>query len=241
MSVARIPRPHRPPCLLIALLLAACGGSTEEAVAPEAPEPSAPVEPAPVEDTDPDGTVARLEAEFDTAARNSTTTAEAQTFIREHEARLTRLYVDDHGELSPKTRVQLINLLVSFQTEGTAPAHAAAISRYARGEASVDEAIWACQAAKRIKSPEIAAALMQAFDAIDMGDADGQRFGRHLADAMEFNAVASWRPTLEKRRDATVEPLDSFENPDEVRKYRNQKYWQETAVRLLARLDAGSE
>jgi hypothetical protein len=183
--------------------------------------------------------VHRLIEEFDVAARNGTATEEAQAFVREHEASLTRIYLDDYDELSPKARIALINLLVSFQTEGTAPAHAAAISRYARGTGSVDEAIWACQAAKQLRSPALADALMTAFDAIDMSEEDWQRFGRHLADAMEFNVVPTWSAKLEKHRDATVKSLASFEDKAEVRTYRNQKFWKETSERLLTRLNAG--
>ena len=176
---------------------------------------------------------------FDVAARNGTTTTEAQAFIREHEGELTRLYVDDYAELSPKARLALINLLVSFQSEATVPAHAAAISRYADGEGNVDEAIWACQAAKKLSSPRLGDALMKAFDHIDMGGADGQRFGRHLADAMEHNLSPSWKPKLEKHRDAKIDAPISYEDQGAVRTYRNQRYWQETSVRLLARLEAG--
>lgn len=221
----------------------ACGGSSEEAAAPEteADQPVTTVaNPAPADDAntsgEPEQVVIRLNEEFDGVARNGTATPEAQAFIREHEQRLTQIYVDEHGELSEKTRVLLINLLVSFQTEATVPAHAAAISRYAEGSGDVDEAIWACQAAKKLKSPMLADALMKAFNAIDLYDKDGQRFGRHLADAMEFNVVPSWTPTLEKHRDATIASLDSFEDEAAVRSYRNQKYWQETSVRLLEAL-----
>lgn len=231
----------------LALGAVACGGSSQEAAAPE-PEtsdpPAAAATPEPSEDlegAEPERVVIRLNEKFDVVARNGTATDEAQSFIREHQDRLTRIYVDDYGELSPKTRVLLINLLVSFQTEATLPAHVAAISRYAEGKGDVDEAIWACQAAKRLKSPALADALMKAYLGIDMSDADGQRFGRHLADAMEFNAVPSWAPTLEKHRDLTVQSPDSFENKAAVRTYRNQQYWKETSARLLARLKSGAE
>lgn len=226
---------------LLSVVLASCLGSSEEPVAPESAAgerslATAPPQPAGDGKAESERTVTRLVEEFDVVAKNGTTTEEAQEFIREHEARLTRIYVDDYAELSPETRLELINLLVSFQSQATAPAHAAAIARYAEREATVDEAIWACQAAKKIKSTELAAALMKAFNAIDMSERDDQRFGRHLADAMEFNAVSSWSRTLEKHRDATPEPPGSFEDKRAVRRYRNQRYWQETSVRLLERL-----
>jgi hypothetical protein len=246
-ALSHLCKPTHAVALLAVALTAACGGSSQEAAAPETEEPvalpqAATGEPADDSDgtNDPERTVKKLNEQFDVAARNGTATEEAQAFIRKHETGLTRLYVDERGALSPKTRVVLINLLVSFQTEATAPAHAAAISGYADGEASVDEGIWACQAAKKLKSPALADALMKAFKAIDMSEADGQRFGRHLGDAMEWNVVPSWSAELEKHRDAPITSPDSFDDKVAVRKYRNQKYWQETSVRLLERLRTAS-
>lgn len=229
---------------LVAVATLSCGGSSQEAAMPEPEEENGANEPAPSEpsgdlDGAPESVVNRLIQDFDVAALNGTTTEEAQAFIREHEGRLTSIYVDDYAELSPKTRIALLNLLVSFQTETTVRAHAMAISRYAKGEASVDEAIWACQAAKRTKNAELADALMKAFNAIDMSDRDGQRFGKHLADAMEFNVVPGWTATLEKHRDATIESPDSFGDSAAVKTYRNKTYWKETSVRLLERLKSG--
>lgn len=224
-----------------------CGGGTPEAAAPEPPvaeSPAAQPESARSEPvstmgaTEAERTVYRLDAEFDQAAENGTTTDEARAFIGKHERELTSIYVDAYDDLSPKSRVDLINLLVSFQTEATAPALAAAISRYAEGKASVDEAIWACQAAKKMKSATLAPALMEAFDAIDMGQSDGQRFGRHLGEAMDTNVVPGWKPALEKHRDAVIVPPESFEDTAQVRAFRNRKFWKETATRLLARLES---
>jgi hypothetical protein len=227
-----------------------CGGGTPEAAAPETPVAESPggepeparAEPAsaPMGATEAERTVYRLDAEFDQVAENGTTTDEARAFIKKHERELTSLYVDAYDDLSPKSRVDLINLLVSFQTEATAPALAAAISRYAEGTASVDEAIWACQAAKKMKSATLAPALMKAFDAIDMGQSDGQRFGRHLGDAMDTNVVPGWKPALEKHRDAVIQPPESYEDTAQVRAFRNRKFWKETSSRLLARLESDS-
>jgi hypothetical protein len=233
---------HRSLCLgFVATVVLACGASSQEAAAPQTSEPAAQAAPPEAADDgggQPESVVTRAVSDFDVAARNGTATPEARAFIRDHDKQLTNIYVDRYGELSAKTRVALVNLLVSFQTDATVPALAAAITRYAHGQASVDEAIWACQAAKKIKSAELASALMTAFDAIDMSDEDAQRFSRHLADAMEWNVVPSWSAVLEKHRDATIEPLDSFEDTAEVRAYRNQKYWKETSARLLDRLHA---
>jgi hypothetical protein len=232
-------------------LLAACGSppppesANADTAGPSAAEPS-PAEPADDSshaglrsDAQREQTVERLIAEYDQAAQHGTKTEPALKFVKRHGAALTQAYVDGHASLSPKARLALINLLVSFDDPLTAPALALAIRNYAETKSGVDEAIWACQAAKKVRSAELGPALLAAFEGVDMSDKDGRRFGPHLEQAMIFNALPAWVPTLRAKLNQPILRPERFDDKPAVREFNNQRFWQLTAARVLGAIEDG--
>jgi hypothetical protein len=177
-------------------------------------------------------------AEYDVAARNGTTSEPARAFVREYAAALTRVAVENYGQLPPKTRQSLINLLVSFDVPQTSPAFAAALTSYAKTKQDTDSAIWAARGAAKQPSPEIAAALVQVWQALDMSDKDCRRLSAHLSPALRANARAEWVPFLGRALSSPLERPARFDDKPAVKVYQNQLYWQNTAAELLGQLRA---
>lgn len=237
----------------LALGMSACTGGGPETQAPQTPEdvsssgsPAAattgsitgPSKVSALSDASSrEPTIKSLISDFDRIAANGTTTPEAQAFIDEYASPLTQTFVDAHNEISAETRLALINLLVSFEDQRTAPAHAKAIEHYANTAQSVDEAIWACQAAQRIKSQELASALLAAFEKIDASDKGGRRFARHLSAAMVHNATSSWSRIMIEKLAAGIKRPKSFNDSAAVKQFQNERFWQITATRVLGEVN----
>jgi hypothetical protein len=180
--------------------------------------------------------VGELISQFDRIAANGTRTVPARAFVSKYVSALTSAYTAGHAELSPKTRLALINLLVSFDDPQTVPAHAKAILHYAMTGDGVDEAIWACRAAQTHKDDRLRAALLSAFEHVDMSEKHGLRFGTHLRGAMLNNSTSSWSTLLIQKLRAPIARPESFNDKPAVRSFQNQLFWQTTAAELLGDL-----
>jgi hypothetical protein len=218
--------------------------AAEPEPAPIAEQPAAPEQDALERGLDDpeqrEAAITRLMTAYEQAVQNGTKTESARRFVVQHGPALTRAYVEGHADLPSKTRIELINLLVSFDDPVTTPALALAISNYASKGDSVEEAIWACQAARKLRSKELQAALYHAFEALDMSDKDGRRFSQHLEQAMLFNATPEWSAKLRARLKEPILRPDRFDDKAAVRDFNNQRFWQITAAKVLGKLHDGA-
>lgn len=239
-------------CLLLALYTLACGPQAPTQAPLEPPSESASgggvsdgeARPAIHDDlADPatrEAAIERLISQYDETTQHGTRADAVLAFTRQHGAALTQTYVTGHPALSPRSRLTLIQLLVSLDDPVTTPALALAIERYGKTSEGVEEAIGASQAAKKQKSPELAKALMVAFEALDMSDKDGRRFSGHLEQAMLFNATTDWTPKLQEVLKRPMVRPERFDDKPAVREFNNQRFWQITAAKVLGRLQEPS-
>ena len=170
------------------------------------------------------------------AAKHGSHTESARSFVAQHAATATRVYVDGREQLSPSTRKQLLRTLVSFDSETAVPAFIEAIQQYARTGESVDDAIWACQGVMQRRVPQYGAPLLEAYLALDPGDKDGHRYSRHLAAAMEYQVDAEWVPTLSEELAKPLERPTRFDDTGAVKAFRRALFRQTVAARLLGDL-----
>lgn len=228
---------------------AACGGAAREPQTPvgddvPALDDAGSREPTPA-DNAPDhraalaepstraGAIRRVLDEYSEAAKHGSSTPEAQRFIERYAGPLAEAYVAGHSSLDEKLRIELVTKLVSFNHPGAVPAHRKALQAYATSRGGTEEAIWACQAAQRMRDERFVEALLDAFDAVDMADDDRHRLGRHLLAAMRNNPSPKYRPKLSARLGEPVERPESFNDQPAVKRYQNQLYWQSSAAQLL--------
>src|SRR5690606_18944900 len=180
--------------------------------------------------------VAALVIAYAEAAKHGSHTESARSFVAQHAATATRVYVDGREQLSPSTRKQLLRTLVSFDSETAVPAFIEAIQQYARTGESVDDAIWACQGVMQRRVPQYGAPLLEAYLALDPGDKDGHRYSRHLAAAMEYQVDAEWVPTLSEELAKPLERPTRFDDTGAVKAFRRALFRQTVAARLLGDL-----
>lgn len=178
--------------------------------------------------------------EYARAAQHGSTKPQAQRFIDRYVGPLAEAYVAGHSSLDEKLRIELMTKLVSFNDPRAVPAHVKALQVYAATQGGTEEAIWACQAAQRMKDERLAEPLLEAFDAVDMADDDRHRLGRHLVAAMRNNASPKYRPRLMARLSERIERPESFNDQPAVKRYQNQLYWQSTAAQLLGEVGDSS-
>jgi hypothetical protein len=178
-------------------------------------------------------------AEYDAAARNGTTSEPAQAFVKDYAMLLTRVAVESYGSLPPKLRLGLINLLVSFNTSEVTPAFATALESYAANKQDVESAIWAARGAAAHSGPELPAALVKVWEAVEMNDRDFRRFSAHFVPALRTNAQPEWALFLSRALIPEIERPARFDDKPAVKAYQNQLFWQSTAAELLGQLKAG--
>lgn len=186
--------------------------------------------------------IGALLSEYEDAARNGSQTPEARDFVDRYAEPLAEAYVSGHATLDPKLRLKLITRLVSFHDARTVPAHLQALKAYADTQQFADEAIWACQAAQRLRDDRLSAGLFAVFEAIDMAADDGRRLSRHLREAMLRNPQPSWSARLVEYLKRPLERPAAFNDAEAVRRFQNQLFWLTSSARLLGAVGgAGSE
>lgn len=183
--------------------------------------------------------VDELVRRYAAAARNGTQTEPARQFANQYAKSASQAYVDAGDELSDKQRLELIKTLVASNHDETAPALAHAITRYTTTGVGVEEAIYACQGAQRIHSPEIQSSLLASYAALDTSNADGLRYSRHLATAMSAQRHAEWMPTfVEELQKPLLRPA-RFDDKPAVKAFQSGLFRQTIATRLLG--ESGSQ
>ena len=186
-------------------------------------------------------TIQQVIARFDTLAKNGTQKPEAQSFIARYAEPLSTAFVEGYDDLAPTTRINLVNLLVSFQHPDGVPAAVHALESYAKSAQQTEEAIWACRLLQKVPSSSAASALMNVFNSIDMSNKNGRRVSAHLERAMLKNAHSSWINGLAQVLEQNQERPASFNDKTAVRVFRNRRYRQRVSVKLLGELRAGDK
>lgn len=183
--------------------------------------------------------VEELVTRFAAIARNGTQTDAARAFADQYSKAAGDAYIAGIETLSEAQRLNLVKTLVALSHSEATPALAHAISRYATTGAHVEEAILACQAAQRQRSPEFQGRLLEAYHAIDTSDPDGLRYSRHLAAAMSFQRDDAWNPSFVQ---VLTEPLvrpQRFDDKPAVKAFQSGLFRQTIAARLLG--ESGSK
>ncbi len=156
---------------------------------------------------------------------------------------LTKAYVENYGELDTQTRVELIKLLADFRDERAVPALTKAFEEFAkRPRTTKDEADikWAVRAYGDMKKPEMAAAVLAAFEKLEAHTQLGGITYKDYSKAMVDGASPTWASSLIGMLSGEIKHPTSGKTKEQQRDlidpYRDQLFWQVTAAQVLGEI-----
>ncbi len=149
---------------------------------------------------------------------------------------LSKMYVDDYGDLDDQTRESALKLIAAFRDPRGEPALKKAFDEFAKtgkGEADVR---WAARAAGEMKLPGLAEPMVQAFDKLKAATKEGAYVYRDLNEAMLKMPSPSWSGTLKSKLQDDIVPPGDGKDPNAVDQFKNELFWQTTSAQLLGEL-----
>ena len=147
---------------------------------------------------------------------------------------LTNTYVTQYDNLDEKARHRLIKLLATLRDPRTEPALTKAIGEFAEKGRGGEDLKWAARAAADMKLTGTADEMIGAYSKLRADSEEGGGVWRDMMQSMVAMADRSWVPKLIQSLEPAMEmPQPGDQNKDKISEFRNQQFWQTTAVQLL--------
>jgi hypothetical protein len=147
---------------------------------------------------------------------------------------MTNTYVTQYDNLDEKARHRLIKLLATMRDPRTEPALQKAIGEFAEKGRGGEDLKWAARAAADLKLSGVADEMIGAYSKLRADSEEGGPVWRDMMQSMSDMADKSWVPTLIPKLDPEMAlPQQGEQNKEKVSDFRNQQFWQTTAVQLL--------
>lgn len=176
--------------------------------------------------------------DYSTRANHAADAPELKQLVDKIVVPLTNTYVTyyDSG-LDDKTRERLIKLLATMRDPRTEPALTKAIGEFAQKGRYGEDLKWAARAAADLKLTGTADEMIGAYSKLRADSEDGAGW-RDMMQSMNDMADKSWTPKLVQALEAPMEMPKPGEPPskEKIGEFRNQQFWQTTAVQLLGNI-----
>lgn len=156
---------------------------------------------------------------------------------------LTQVYVDSYDQLDTKTRVKLIKLLADFRDPRAIPALKKAFEEFAKRPRSTTDEVdikWAVRAYGDMKTPELAPAVLAAFEKLQAHTQLGGVVYQDYSNAMVKAPSPAWSSALigllggEMKDPSTGKTKQ--QQRDMVDPFRDAQFWQVTSAQVLGEL-----
>jgi hypothetical protein len=169
-----------------------------------------------------------------TKANQDQSSPELKGLVEKIVVPLTNTYTSQYDNLDEKSRHRLIKLLATMRDPRTEPALTKAISEFAEKGRGGEDLKWAARAAADLKLGGTADEMIGAFSKLRADSEEGGPVWRDLMQSMVDMADKSWTPTLVASLEPDMElPQQGEQSKEKVSNFRNQQFWQTTAVKLL--------
>lgn len=147
---------------------------------------------------------------------------------------LTETYVTQSDNLDEKSRHRLIKLIATMRDPRTEPALTKAIGDFAQKGRYGEDLKWAARAAADMKLSGTSDEMIGAYTKLRADSEEGGGVWRDFMQSLVVLADKSWTPKLVTALEPPMElPQAGEQSKDKVSDFRNQQFWQTTAVQLL--------
>lgn len=146
---------------------------------------------------------------------------------------LTNTYVTQYDNVDEKSRHRLIKLLATMRDPRTEPALTKAIGEFAEKGRGGEDLKWAARAAADLKLSGTADEMIGAYGKLRADSEEGGPVWRDMMQSMVAMADKSWTPRLVKALEPDMPQPQGEQSKDKISEFRNQQFWQTTAVQLL--------
>jgi hypothetical protein len=162
---------------------------------------------------------------------------ELKALVEKTVAPLTNTYVTQYDNLDEKSRHRLIKLLATMRDPRTEPAMSKAIGEFAEKGRGGEDLKWASRAAADLKLTGTADEMIGAYTKLRADSEEGGPVWRDMMQSMVAMADKSWTPKLVKALEPEMAmPQPGEQSKEKISDFRNQQFWQTTAVQLLGTL-----
>jgi hypothetical protein len=146
---------------------------------------------------------------------------------------LTNTYVTQYDNVDEKSRHRLIKLLATMRDPRTEPALTKAIGEFAEKGRGGEDLKWAARAAADLKLSGTADEMIGAYAKLRADSEEGGAVWRDMMQSMVVMADKSWTPRLIKALEPDMPLPQGEQSKEKISDFRNQQFWQTTAVQLL--------
>jgi PBS lyase HEAT-like repeat-containing protein len=147
---------------------------------------------------------------------------------------LTETYVTQSDNLDEKSRHRLIKLIATMRDPRTEPALTKAIGDFAQKGRYGEDLKWAARAAADMKLSGTSDEMIGAYSKLRADSEEGGGVWRDFMQSLVVLADKSWTPKLVTALEPAMElPQPGEQSKEKVSDFRNQQFWQTTAVQLL--------
>lgn len=149
---------------------------------------------------------------------------------------LTNTYVTQYDNVDEKSRHRLIKLLATMRDPRTEPALTKAIGEFAEKGRGGEDLKWAARAAADLKLSGTSDEMIGAYGKLRADSEEGGAVWRDMMQSMVVMADKSWTPRLIKALEPDMPLPQGEQSKEKISEFRNQQFWQTTAVQLLGTL-----
>lgn len=147
---------------------------------------------------------------------------------------LTETYVSQSDNLDEKSRHRLIKLIATMRDPRTEPALTKAIGDFAQKGRYGEDLKWAARAAADLKLTGTSDEMIGAYSKLRADSEEGGGVWRDFMQSLVSLADKSWTPKLVAALEPPMElPQPGEQSKEKISDFRNQQFWQTTAVQLL--------
>jgi HEAT repeat protein len=169
-----------------------------------------------------------------TRANQAGDSPELKTLVDKIVVPMTNAYVTQYDNLDEKARHRLIKLLATMRDPRTEPALQKAIGEFAEKGRGGEDLKWAARAAADLKLSSVADEMIGAYTKLRADTEEGGAVWRDMMQSMVDMSDKSWVPTLVQKLEPEMAlPQQGEQSKEKVSEFRNQQFWQTTAVQLL--------
>jgi hypothetical protein len=169
-----------------------------------------------------------------TRANQAADSPEAKQLVDKIVGPLTETYVAQYDGLDEKSRHRLIKLLATMRDPRTEPALTKAIGEFAQKGRGGEDLKWAARAAADMKLASTSDEMIGAYSKLRADSEEGGAVWRDMMASMNDMADKSWTPKLVAALEPDMDlPQPGEQSKEKVSNFRNQQFWQTTAVQLL--------
>lgn len=176
--------------------------------------------------------------DYSTRAGQASDSPELKQLVDKIVGPLTNTYVTQYDTgLDDKTRQRLIKLLATMRDPRTEPALTKALGEFAQKGRYGEDLKWAARASADLKLTGTADEMIGAYTKLRADSEEGAGW-RDMMQSMNDMADKSWTPKLVQALEPPMEMPKPGEPPskEKVGEFRNQQFWQTTAVQLLGNI-----